>query len=128
MIPLVGAATWSDWSEFSIGNYYGRGFKFKLKATVEDSSHQINVTQLTAKAEVYYRFESEGVTTSASGSALTYDNAFRAAPQINITAQDLATGDYYTITSASGTGFTLQFFNSSDTGIARSAYYIARGY
>ena len=126
--PASGGATWSDYSEFSIGNYYGRGFKFKLKVTVEDSSHQINVTQLTAKAEVYYRFESEGVTTSTSGSALTYDNAFRAAPQINITAQDLATGDYYTITSASGTGFTLQFFNSSDTGIARSAYYIARGY
>mgnify|MGYP001200291959 CR=1 FL=1 len=126
--PASGGATWSDWSEFTIGNYYGRGFKFKLKVNVGDSSHQINVSQLQAQAEVYYRFESEGVTTDASGSALTFDSSFRAAPQINITAQDLATGDYYTITSPSATGFTLKFFNSSGTGVSRSAYYIARGY
>ena len=126
--PASGSATWSAYQEFTIGNYYGRGFKFKVQCTSEDATHQINITQLVAKAEVYYRFESETGTTSASGSAFTYDKAFLSTPQIAITANDMATGDYYAITSSSATGFTLRFYNSSGTGISRTAYYLARGY
>ena len=126
--PASGSATWTSYQEFTIGNYYGRGFKFKLLCTSGDPTHQINITQLVAKAEVYFRFESETVTTATSGSALTYTNAFLATPQIAITANDMATGDYYAITSSSGTGFTLRFYNASGAGISRTAYYLARGY
>ena len=115
--PASGGATWSDYQEFPIGNYYGRGFKFKVECTSGDATHQINITQLMAKEEVYYRFESETSTTNTSGSAFTYDKAFLSTPQIAITANDMATGDYYAITSSSATGFTLRFYNSSGTGI-----------
>ena len=126
--PASGSATWSAYQEFTIGNYYGRGFKFKLECTTGDTTHQINVSQLVAKAEVYFRFESETGTTATSGTAFTYDTPFLATPQIAITANDMATGDYYEITSSSTTGFTLRFYNSSGSGIARTAYYLARGY
>tara|TARA_R100000781_G_scaffold115013_1_gene88471 strand:- start:2108 stop:5344 length:3237 start_codon:yes stop_codon:yes gene_type:complete len=126
--PASGGATWSDYQEFTIGNYYGRGFKFKVECTSGDATHQINITQLVAKAEVYYRFESETGTTNAGGTAFTYGTAFLSTPQIAITANDMATGDYYAITSSSATGFTLRFYNSSGTGISRTAYYLARGY
>ena len=126
--PASGGATWSDYQLFTIGNYYGRGFKFKMEATSGDTTHQILVSQLTAKAEVYYRFDSETVTTATSGSALTYSNAFLTAPQIAITANDMDTGDYYAITSSTGSGFTLRFYNAAGAGVARTAYYLARGY
>ena len=126
--PASGGATWSDYQLFTIGNYYGRGFKFKMEATSGDTTHQILVSQLTAKAEVYYRFDSETVTTATSGSALAYSNAFLTAPQIAITANDMDTGDYYTITSATESGFTLRFYNAAGSGVARTAYYLARGY
>ena len=126
--PASGSASWSAYQEFTIGNYVGRGFKFKVECTSGDATHQINITQLVAKAEVYYRFESATSTTSASGSSFTYGSAFLSTPQIAITANDMATGDYYAITSSSATGFTLRFYNSSGTGISRTAYYLARGY
>ena len=126
--PASGGATWTDYQLFSIGNYYGRGFKFKMVATSGDATHQILVSQLTAIAEVYYRFDSETVTTATGGSALTYSNAFLATPQIAITANDMDTGDYYAITSSTGSGLTLRFYNAAGAGVARTAYYLARGY
>ena len=126
--PASGGATWTDYQLFSIGNYYGRGFKFKMIATSGDATHQILVSQLTATAEVYFRFDSETVTTATGGSALTYSNAFLATPQIAITANDMDTGDYYAITSSTGSGFTLRFYNAAGAGVARTAYYLARGY
>jgi len=126
--PASGSATWSSYQEFTIGNYVGRGFKFKVNCTSEDATHQINISSLTAKAEVYYRFESETGTTNSAGTAFTYGSAFLSTPQIAITANDMATGDYYAITSSSATGFTLRFYNSGGTGISRTAYYLARGY
>ena len=126
--PASGSATWTGYQEFTIGNYYGRGFKFKLQATSGDPTHQINITQLTATAEVYFRFESETGTTATGGTTFTYSNAFLTPPQLAITANDMATGDYYAISSSSATGFTLRFYNASGTGISRTAYYLARGY
>jgi len=126
--PASGSASWSAYQEFTIGNYYGRGHRFKLECSTGDTTHQINVSQLVAKAEVYFRFESETATTNAAGSTFTYDTPFLATPQIAITANDMDTGDYYAITSSSATGFTLRFYNSSGTGISRTAYYLARGY
>ena len=126
--PASGGATWGDWQNFTIGNYYGRGFKFKLEASTADTNYQINVSQLKSVADIYYRLEAESSGIGASGSTITFDDSFRATPVLGIAAQNLATGDYYTLTSLSKTGFTLQFFNSSGTGIARTADWIARGY
>ena len=86
------------------------------------------MTQIQVKADVFFRFESETGTTATGGSTFTYANSFLDTPQIAITANDMATGDYYNITSSSATGFTLRFYNASGAGISRTAYYLARGY
>ena len=126
--PASGGATWGGWQLFTIGNYYGRGFKFKLEASTADNNYQINVSQLKAVADIYYRIQAESSGIDAGGSTITFDTSFRATPVLGIAAQNMATGDYYTLTGLSKTGFTLQFFNSSGTGVARTADYIARGY
>jgi hypothetical protein len=50
-----------------------------------------------------------------------------AEPSVTIAAQDLATGDFFTITSKSATGFTIEFFNSSGSTISRTFDYVANG-
>jgi hypothetical protein len=47
---------------------------------------------------------------------------------VGITAQGMATGDYFLLTSKSTTGFNVAFKNSSGTGISKSFDYIAKGY
>jgi len=59
---------------------------------------------------------------------ITFNKAFQATPAIGIGAQDLQTGDYYTLSSKSRTGFTITFYNSSDTAISRTFDYVAKGY
>jgi hypothetical protein len=47
---------------------------------------------------------------------------------VGISAQALATGDYYTLSSKTINGFNVAFKNSSGTGISRSFDYLAKGF
>ena len=49
-------------------------------------------------------------------------------PSINVTAQNLASGDYFEITNVSSTGFTIDFKNSSNASIGKNFSYTAVGF
>ena len=70
-----------------------------------------------------------GVTsgTNASGKSITFDTPYNFVPNINITPSNMASGDYYTITSKSKTGFIITFKNSSNAVINRTFDWISRG-
>ena len=70
----------------------------------------------------------EDIASTTSAKAITYTNKFYANPSIGIAAQNMATGDFYTISNKAVTGFTIQFFNSSGSGVNRTFDYMARGY
>jgi hypothetical protein len=40
----------------------------------------------------------------------------------------MATGDYKTITAATASGFTIQYFNAGGTPVQRTFDWVARGY
>ena len=67
-------------------------------------------------------------TTASGGKAVTFSPAFKALQGLAISADNLATGDFYEITSKSATGFTIQFFNSSNAGVNRTFDYVAKGF
>ena len=92
-------------------------------------------------AELERRTESseEVVTSATGGTAITFANRFFTGtatllgsgtkpPSVGITAQNMQTGDYFTVSSVSATGFTVRFFDSSDTGIERQFNWSAVGY
>ena len=107
----------------------GRFFKFKCKLTSEDNKVRSKVHTLQFTANFERRTESgEDIVASASGTTITYTNSFYATPSIGISAQGLATGDYYQITSKSKDGFTIRFFNSSNTGISKTFDYQVVGF
>ena len=123
-----GTPTWADWQEFTAGSVYGRGFKFKFTCVTGDSSHQISISEATAKIEAWFRLNADRFTSSTSAYPVTFDSAFKSTPTVAVAAQNMATGDYFTVSSVASTGFTIQFFNSSGTGVARTFDYLARGY
>jgi hypothetical protein len=107
----------------------GRYFKFKLKLTSADNKARPEVSSMKIVLALEKRFESEeDVESGAGAKIITYTNAFFASPAVGIAAQNMATGDYYTMTSKTKENFTITFYNSSGVAQDRSFDYVAKGY
>jgi hypothetical protein len=112
-----------------IGDYSARAFQFQALLSSDLAGVTPAITQLQVDLTMPDRTDSgNNITTLAGGAAINFDNPFRATPAISVTAQNMATGDYYTITSLSASGFTIQFFNAGNTGVSRTFDYLAQGY
>ena len=123
-----GSPTFTDFQNFRIGNYFGRAFKFRLLVTSGDVTHQVYVTSLSATLEAFQKIDTNQLTSSTSALGVTFGEGFLVTPKIAVTAQNMASGDFYEISSVSSTGFTITFKNSSGTIVARTFDYLARGF
>lgn len=136
-----GTPTWGAWSEFVNGTFKARAFQFKTELTSADTAQNILVDELGYVAELERRTESseEAVSSGTGAKAITFANAFFTGtasllgsnsklPSVGITAQDMQSGDYFTVSSVSANGFTVNFYNSSDAGVSRSFNWQAVGY
>ena len=107
----------------------GRFFKFRLKLTSDDNKARPEVSKMQVKLVLEKRLESsEDIVSGAGAKAITFTNAFYATPALGIAAQNMVSGDYYAITSKSKTGFTITFFNSSNSAIDRTFDFVAKGH
>jgi len=135
-----GSPTYSDFQTFANGTYKGRGFQFRAKLTSEDTAQDIRVSQLGYTASLQRRTEQGNVTASGAGAkAITFTHPFFVGtssllgantnlPSIGINAQNMASGDFFEVSSVSGTGFTVHFKNSSNASIDRNFTYQAVGF
>ena len=120
--------TFSAFKTFTIGEHIGRYFKFRVLFTSDNLKARSLIEELTVIASLSKRNESgNDISSGTGGKAITFDFGFKLNPAIGISAQSMGNGDYYTITSKSTTGFTIEFFNSSATSIDRSFDYIVQG-
>jgi predicted phage tail protein len=118
-----------EWFPMYNGSYAGRQFQFKVELISARSDQTPLIDELGFEMVLQSRTENSATLTStASSYAVTYTNAFYATPSLGLTAFNMATGDYYVITSASRTGFTVTFRNSAGTAISRQFQYMASGY
>ncbi len=125
----AGTPTWSAWQTFTVGDYTARAFEFRIVLHSLEFGVSPKVTSLVVQIDMPDRIAAEDdVTVPAAGLNVTFSPAFRAKPAIGITGQDMQTGDYFTVTNISRTGFTFRFFNSAGAGIERTADWIAKGY
>ena len=109
--------------------YKGRYFKFRLKLSNKNNKVKGFVSGITITVDMEKRTESDNDVASTTGTkVITYTNAFYESPALGIAAQNMATGDTYTITSKSATGFSIAFTNSSGSGINRTFDYVAQGF
>jgi len=120
--------TYSAFKQFTVGEHIGRYFKFRVKFTSDNLKARSLIETLSVTASLAKRTESDNdISSGTGGKTITYDFGFKLNPAIGISAQSMANGDYYTITSKSTTQFTIEFFNSSATSIDRTFDYIVQG-
>lgn len=125
----TGSPVWSGWMPFVVGDYKARAFRFRT--LLQSSAYNItpSLSQISVDIDMPERTASlRNIASAAGGSGIVFDRPFRAVPVISVTAQNMATGDYYSITSATETGFSIRFFNAAGTGISRNFDYLAIGY
>ena len=118
---------WSAWNEYANAIVRARGIQLKVVATTATNQVGMVITELGATAELQQRTES-GSGTGSSTYNITFADAFYAAPQVSISPSNLATGDYFTVSSVTRTGFTVVFTNSAGGAVTRSFSYTAVGY
>ena len=120
---------YDDFIPMENGRFTGRVFQFKAVLSSEYTDQTPLVDELGYKILFDNRTESASVTTGGSNpKVVTFDKAFYQTPKIGITASNMATGDYYVISSESRTGFSITFFNSSNAAIDRTFSYHANGF
>ncbi len=111
------------------GTFRGKFFKFRARLISLNNQSRALVKGLTVSLNLQNRTETGDDLSSGAGTySVTFTNPFYATPNVNVTGQDMATGDYFVVTNKSVNGFDITFNNSSDTAISRTFDYQANGY
>jgi len=135
-----GSPTYTSFNDFANGTFRARGFQFRITLETNDTAQNMNLQQAGYSATMQSRTEQSSVIASGAGakavtftapffvgtSALGNLNSFL--PAVSISAQNMASGDYFELSSISGTGFTVHFKNSSNASIDRNFTYSAVGF
>jgi len=138
----TGSPSYGSFNKFQSGTFRARAFDFKAELETTDTNENILVSELGVDAFMQARTEQS--TTLISSGAGAKNVVFSAPfftgtsaiggstsaypPSIGITAQNMASGDFFEITNITGTGFTVTFKNSSNTAVSRNFSYSAVGY
>ena len=118
-----------DWTVLEKATFVGRTFQFKAVLEADQLDETPLVDELGYILSIPSRTENSATVASGAGAkAVTFTNAFYEAPTVGITAFNLASGDYYELTSVTRTGFTIHFKDSSNGSVSRNFQYVAAGY
>ena len=142
------SGTFGGFNNFANGTFKGRRFKFKLILETTNVSQNMNVQQAGYTAEFQSRteqnYQTGGSTSTApqssgtSAKTVTFGTPFFVGtsslgganaflPTIGITIQNAQSGDFFTVTNVSGTGFTVNIKNGSSF-VDRTFTFQAVGY
>jgi predicted phage tail protein len=135
------ASTYSGFQKFANGTFKGRAFKFKCVLTTQDTNQDIRVSQLGYFAEFQRRTEQSttAISSGAGAKSITFTHPFFTGtsallgansnpPAIGITALNMASGDFFELSSITGSGFVVHFKNSSGSSIDRNFNFTAIGF
>jgi len=142
------SGSFGSFNNFANGTFKGRRFKFKLILETTNTSQNMNVQQAGFTAEFQSRteqnYQTGGSTSTApqqsgtSAKTVTFGTPFFVGtsslgganaflPTVGITIQNAQSGDFFTVTNVSGTGFTISIKNGSSF-VDRSFTFSAVGY
>lgn len=123
---------WTPYKDFTIGNYSGRAFRFRIiLESFDDGFTSVFVRALSITCDMP-DVTQHGSTTSGTGAAtvVTFPSAFHqdCLPNVSPTLITNASGDWYTMSQISNTQFSIDVYNSSNARVVRSMSWIAKGF
>ena len=124
------ASTYSEYKEFRSGDYNTRAIKFRAILTSSNDDETPVIENMSLLLSLPKRTETGSNIasgTDVSGKVVTFGYPFYQVPSLTVIAQDMQTGDYFTINSKTASNFNIEFFNSSDTNVSRTFDYQAIG-
>jgi hypothetical protein len=122
--------TYTSFRNFVVGDYTARYYKFRLLMNSLDGLSSPVITGLLVTVDMPDRIFSGNDITSGTGTySVTFTLPFYSANYaVGITAQGMATGDFFELTSKTTSGFSVAFKNSSGTGISKTFDFLAKGF
>ena len=124
------AVTYNDYQEFRSGDYNTRAIKFRAiltSANVEETPVVENLSLLLSLPKRTETGSNIASGTDVSGKVVTFGYPFYQVPSLTVIAQDMQTGDFFTINSKTASNFNIEFFNSGGTNVSRTFDYQAIG-
>ncbi len=122
----------TPWRSFTMGDFTGRIFQFRLRLVSNKASVSPRVFDGIIKADMPDRiFTLEDVAVAPGGEDVVYTPAFMGpgtSPNIQISINDAQSGDYWVITSKTLTGFNIVVKDKTDVAVARVVDIYAKGY
>ena len=110
-------------------SFKGRYFKFRLRLANKNNKTRAFVSGISIDVKMQKRTETgEDVASGTSTKSVAFTNPFFAIPSIGISAQNMATGDFFSISNKSISGFDIVFQNSSGSNINRTFDFVAIGH
>ena len=121
---------YTDFKNFVIGDYTARYFKFRAYFISRDQLTTPVITGLSIAIDMEDRiFSGNDITSGAGTYTVTFTNPFKTSSYaVGITAEDMATGDFFVVENKAVDSFDVTFKNSGGTAISRTFDYIAKGY
>ncbi|REJ66076.1 MAG: host specificity protein J [Proteobacteria bacterium] len=127
--PNGASPSYGTWEPFANSTKRGRGFQFKVEMETDNDSQDVVVQTLGVTVSLQRRTEQErDISSGTAAKAVTFPSAFYSTPSITITATNMATGDFFELSSVSRTGFTITFKDSGGTIVDRNFDYQAVGH
>ncbi len=121
--------TWSDWREAATGDVVARAFQSRLVLT----SGAPAITPVVSRARLLVDMPDRIVSGNdlavpAEGLRVDFSPAYKRLTGLSVSAQGMATGDYYDLTDKGEGGFSIAFRDASGAAVARTFDYVAAGY
>ena len=122
--------SYTDFKNFVIGDYTARYYKFRLVMSSRTGDTSPSISALSVAIDMEDRIISgDDITSGVTTYSVSFSKPFKSTTYaIGITAQNMNTGDYYTITNKTSSGFDILFKDSTNSNISRDFDYIAKGY
>ena len=134
-------AGFTKFNTLANGTFIGRGFRFRCQMDTDDPAQSIEIDQLGYTAELDSRTETvnTAIASGTSSKAVTFQHPFFTGtselggstsaylPNIGITIENAQSGDFFALSSISGSGFTIDIKNGSSF-VNRNFKYAATGF
>jgi hypothetical protein len=123
-------STYTAFQNFVIGNYTARYFKFRVVLTSSDLASTPVVEEISITIDMEDRiFSGNNITSGAATKTVSFTNPYKTVNYaVGITAENMATGDFFIVESKTINGFNVTFKNSGGTAVSKTFDYIAKGY